>query len=447
MRHLWLDPVGGLAGDMLLGALLDLGAELEAVRAGLEGLPLGGYRLEAEPVMRGPFAATHVRVLPLEGPTGPTSGDAGAAGPGDDHAHSHEHDHAHAHAHAHEHAHKHAHAHDAHPSEPAFPGQPERTWAAIRALLQEARLPERVRERALAVFGALAAAEAHVHGSSVEEVHFHEVGGVDALVDIVGCCLALELLGVERLSCGPLPVASGTIPSAHGPLPLPAPATLRLLEDFRLRPGRPGREQVTPTGAALVAALAEPGEPPAMVLRGSGTGAGTRDPADHPNVLRVLLGEVEEQPDSPVDIEVLTAQMDDLPGEALPPLVEALLAAGALDVTTSSVAMKKGRLGLRVEALSTPEAAPAVIRALLTHGSTFGVRRQAARRTVLQRHHEEVQTPFGPVRIKVGRLEGEVLQAAPEHEDVAARARAAGVPVPRVHSEALAAWMRLNPDR
>jgi uncharacterized protein (TIGR00299 family) protein len=289
-------------------------------------------------------------------------------------------------------------------------------------------------------------------------VVFHEVGALDSLIDVVGACLLLEQLDVEELICGALPLGTGTTHGAHGAIPLPAPATSLLLRGWPVHPGRPGEEQVTPTGAALVAALARPGAPPAMVLEAVGTGAGGRNPPDHPNVLRALLGRAPRPPvaprapsptpadrPTPTRVEVLAAQVDDLPGEHLPPLFEAMLAAGALDVWASPVLMKKGRSGLLVQALATEQEAEAVGRAMLLHGSTFGVRRSSATRQVLDRAHHPVSTPWGPVRIKVGSLDGSVVQASPEYEDVARIAREAGVPAQRVHAAALRAWAEEEP--
>jgi pyridinium-3,5-bisthiocarboxylic acid mononucleotide nickel chelatase len=420
-RVLFIDPVAGLAGDMLCGALLDAGGSLDQLRTDLATLGIKGVRLDARTVNRGAFAAVHFRVRP--------AGDDADADEG--HSHSHSHSHSHAHSHDHDHG-----PDDA--TEPAFPGQPERTLTAITALLTAAPLPPRVRARALGVFQRLAEAEGRMHGQPADAVHFHEVGGVDAIHDIVGACLLLEQLDVGRVVCGPIPLGSGRVRSAHGAIPVPAPATVALLRGWPILAGRPGAERTTPTGAALVAAIAEPGPLPSMVLEAQGIGAGTRDPDDHANVCRVLLGRDADAP-SPTDIVVLAAQMDDLTGEHLPPLLQALLTAGALDARATPVMMKKGRSGLAIEALARPRDADAVAEAMLRHGSTFGVRRHPARRTVLDRWHVRADTPWGSVRVKVGALRGEVLHAAPEHDDVAAVARAAGQPVPRVHYEAIRA--------
>ncbi len=425
-RILVVDPVSGVAGDMLCAALIDLGADLDAVKAGLEGLGLSGYRVSVEQTRRGVFAARRfivtpdapaLTVLPLD----------------------HGHDHSHGHGHSHDHGHDHGHG-------PApWPGQQHRTWRDIRALLTAAELPQRARRRALDTFALLAAAEGRVHGHPPDEVHFHEVGALDSIVDITAACLALELLDVAEIICAPLPLSMGTITTAHGTTPLPAPATAALLAGWPVRPGVPGREEVTPTGAALMAALARPGTMPEMTLLGVGVGAGTRDFPDRPNIVRALLGE-RAAADSPTDIWVLCAQMDDLTGEHLPPLLEAVLAAGALDVYASPVLMKKGRSGLLVTALSDRSSIGRVEEALLRHGSTFGVRRHRTARRVLDRRHVTVSTPFGAVRIKLGSLDGELLHAAPEFEDVRQRAEEAGVPVARVHDAAIASWHTMGSE-
>jgi pyridinium-3,5-bisthiocarboxylic acid mononucleotide nickel chelatase len=437
-RILWVDPVGGAAGDMLCAALLDAGGDIDRLREDLLALPVRGYRLERRDAMRGVFRASwfgvHADPTSLDqapprfrrGPVATGLAPVAAAAAAAAHAHDHGHNHGHSHSHDHDHADE-------------WAGQPDRSWATIRLMIEGADLPERAQQRALRAFARLADAEARVHGTSVDDVIFHEVGAVDSIVDVVGCCLLLEQLDVDRIVCGPLPIASGMIQTAHGPTPLPAPATAALLVGWPTRVGRPGREELTPTGAALLTALAEPGEPPPMVVRRIGCGAGTRNPPDHPNVLRVVLGD-SIAPSSPTEVVVLAAQMDDFSGEHLPPLMEAVLAAGALDVWATPVLMKKGRSGLLVEALCDPGLVGAVEGALMMHGSTFGVRRTSASRTVLERRHQVVTTPYGPVRIKLGSQAGEILHAAPEFQDVLDAARRNGVPVPQVHDVAIAAW-------
>jgi uncharacterized protein (TIGR00299 family) protein len=301
-----------------------------------------------------------------------------------------------------------------------------------------------VRTRALAVFGRLADAEAHTHGVEVDAVHFHEVGAWDSIADIVGTCLALEALDVDTLSAGAPPLSSGSLQTAHGTMPLPAPATLALLQGWPVRAGVPGLEQVTPTGAAILSALATPAPFPTQQLIGTGHGAGTRNPNSHPNLLRATLGEGVAMAPEPMD--VLRAQLDDMSGELIPPLIDALLAAGAVDAFAMPVVMKKGRPGHLIEALAPPAHADAVAEAFLRHAPTFGVRRHRSWRTILDREHEVVEIHGCPVRFKLGRLGGELLHATPEYEDLHAVARATGLPLPRVHSDALAAWHRRTED-
>ena len=260
----------------------------------------------------------------------------------------------------------------------------------------------------------------------------------DSILDMVGVCVGLEWLGIDRVICGPIPASSGTARTAHGLIPLPAPATLELLKGFVLQPVPWPGEHVTPTGAALLAALATQGQLPAMRVERIGYGAGARDPGTHANVLRVLIGEGDA--DSAVEIVELRAQVDDLPGEAVPPLIEALLAAGAIDALCQPVLMKKGRPGLLVTALAAPADRVAVGEALLRHSGSFGYRWEAVRREVLSRDWEAVATPWGSVRIKIGHRGGERLHAAPEFEDCRKLAASAGVALHAVYAAALAAW-------
>lgn len=384
-RILHIDPVGGIAGDMLCAALIDLGADLDAIQSTLDSLGVPEIQVSSEHVQRGAFAAVHFRV------------------------------------------------------ECETEHHPHRTWTDIQALLASEALSTGARRRALAIFGAIAAAEANVHGVDIDDVHFHEVGAWDSIADIVAVSVALEQLGVTTITANSPPLSSGTIQTSHGQMPLPAPATLKMLEGWPVRPGPHGRECTTPTGAGFLAALATPDSLPAMRLIGTGIGAGTRNPTDMPNVVRATLGTALHDA-APSAVVVLEAQMDDLTGEHLPPLIDALLRAGALDAYATPVLMKKGRSGLLVTALATDALAPAVTEALLRHGSTFGVRQSRASRTVLERWHDSVSTPWGTVRVKVGAHNGEVLHASPEYEDVAALALEAGQPVPTVHAAALQAW-------
>ena len=296
MSVLWIDASAGLAGDMLVGALLDAGGRIERIASAAAALGLE-VELSTEQVRRGGFGATKFHVG-FE-------------------------------------AERHQHTH----------------WSELRGRIEAAGLSERTRARSLAVFGLLAKAEARVHGVAVEDVSFHEVGAVDSLVDIVGACVLLET--VEMIVCSPLPAGGGFVQTEHGRLAVPAPATVGVLAGWPMvQDGRDG-ELVTPTGAALVSALATCGSMPSMTLRAQGYGAGTRDPEGWSNTVRVVLGD-HRPAATPTTVEVLEAQVDDLPGEQVPPLIGALLEAGALDAWATPILMKKGRPGLLISALSRP---------------------------------------------------------------------------------------------
>jgi uncharacterized protein (TIGR00299 family) protein len=306
----------------------------------------------------------------------------------------------------------------------------------MRETIEHAALPPPARERALGTLARLAQAEAAVHGAPVEDVHFHEIGAVDTLVDVCGAALLLDDLAVEEVACSPLPYTRGLVESGHGVLPVPAPATVELLRGAQIGGAEGERELVTPTGAALAVTLASSfGPPPAMTLDAVGYGAGTDDFEARPNILRVLLGARAEEP---ADALLLETNLDDLSPELVPDAVEACFAAGALDVWTAPVQMKKGRPGIVLSALARPEVERAVAEAILRETSTLGVRVSAVRRHELEREQRVVRVDGGTVRVKVGRLEGRVVNVAPEHDDCAALARRTGRPVKAVWAEALA---------
>jgi uncharacterized protein (TIGR00299 family) protein len=382
-RVLYVDCVGGVAGDMLLGALLDAGADVAAVRAGLAGLGIDGFALATEPAVRHGIAATRAIV-------------SGA------------------------------------------PGQPHRHWASIRAQIDAAGLPERARARAQEAFRRLAHAEGKIHGVDPEDVHFHEVGEVDAIGEICGVALALEELAIDRVVCSPLPVGGGLVEAAHGRLPLPAPATLALLEGAPLYGVDVEMELVTPTGAALVAALAESyGSLPRLTLAAVGYGAGTRDLAARPNVVRAIVGV--EAGAAAGTVSLIEANLDDLIPELAPDAAAACFAAGALDVWTAPAQMKKGRPGFVMSALARPVDETAVAQAMLRETSTLGVRIARLDRIELERESRTVEVGGEPVRVKVGRLDGKVVNLAPEHADCERAARITGAPVKTVWARALAA--------
>jgi uncharacterized protein (TIGR00299 family) protein len=306
----------------------------------------------------------------------------------------------------------------------------------MRELIESSDLPGPISARALATFSRLAEAEAAVHGAPVDDVHFHELGGVDTLVDVCGAAALLDDLAIERLTCSPLPLAHGTTRTAHGVLPLPAPATVELLRGAQITGEEGHKELVTPTGAALAVTLAESyGPPPALVLELVGYGAGSDDPPERPNVLRVLIGT--SVPDAVREVVLLETNLDDLNPELVPDAVERCFAAGALDVWTSPAQMKKGRPGIVLSALARPAAERAVAAAILEETSALGVRVSRLARYELEREERIVDVDGGRVRVKVGRLDGRVVNVAPEHDDCTAVARRSGRPVKAVWAEAL----------
>jgi uncharacterized protein (TIGR00299 family) protein len=387
----YLDCTGGLAGNMLLAALLDAGAAEETLLAVPDQLGLDGVDIRLERVQRHGIGALHLEVASTR----------------DEH--------------------------------------PHRSWRSIRRQLAAAELSERVRERATAVFHRLAEVEGGIHGVSPEEIHFHELGAVDTLVDIVGSVALLEQLDVNELVCSPLPMGQGVVRAAHGILPLPAPATTALLVGAPVYGVEVEGELVTPTGAALASTLADRWGPmPAMTLGRIGYGAGTADFAQRANLVRVLLGHATERAEPEHEVALLETNLDDLSPELVPDAVERCFAAGALDVWTAPVAMKKGRPGIVLSALARPEAEPAVARAIFQETTALGVRVARLRRYELEREERTVKVDGVAVRVKLGRLEGRIVNVAPEHDDCAAVARRTGAPVKSVWAAALAAARELT---
>jgi uncharacterized protein (TIGR00299 family) protein len=302
-----------------------------------------------------------------------------------------------------------------------------------------------VEDRALAVFQALANAEAQVHGLPVDQVTFHEVGAADSIADIVSACVLIEQLGITRILCTELPMGGGPVSTAHGEITAPAPATVTLLKGWPCFQDQRRGELVTPTGAALVATLATPGPMPTMRPQSCGFGAGTWNPSGWSNHVRVVLGE-SDQDTTPTSVLELQTQVDDMRGEEVPALLDALFSAGALDAWSQSISMKKGRPALLLSALCRPQDRAAVSRAMLRHSTSFGLRVQALEREVLRREHVQVQTAFGPIRIKVGWLGGDRLQASPEHKDCAQAALAHDQPLRSVYAAAQAAYRSAHPE-
>ncbi len=413
-KTLWIDASVGVAGDMLLAALLDAGANVDAVRSGLKTLNLPGWTLEPTQTQRGAFRATYagVRVNNAEPDpgAGPPDGVPRGTTPGTGNTVGHTHG-GHTHSHTHSHVHTHTESGDTHVDDS------HRPYREVKRLLNAAGLPERVLHRALTVYDRLAVAEAHMHGMDIEDVVLHEVGAIDAIVDIVGCCLALEDLDIQDIIATPLPMGTGSVVSAHGVIPLPAPATLSICQGYPVVESRWPGEWVTPTGAALVCALAKPGGVPAMTVRATGYGAGRKDPPQVANLVRVVLGDT---PTVAADAVVeVAANVDDMIGEHIPGLIDALLAAGAVDAWVVPVLMKKGRPGYTVHALCKTPDVDVVSDTLLRHSSTLGVRQTPHQRRILDRWTTSVQTAYGVIRVKVGGRDSTAWHASPEHADVA----------------------------
>jgi uncharacterized protein (TIGR00299 family) protein len=314
-----------------------------------------------------------------------------------------------------------------------------RTFADVRRLVEEAGLPGRITRRAIATFRLLAEAEGDVHSVTPKDVTFHEVGATDSILDIVGSCVALELLEAETISCGPLPMGTGTVPSAHGPLPVPAPATLEVLKGSRVRWTEEPAETTTPTGAALMMSLtggAFTEAAPPMVLRGIGYGAGRAALEHAPNVLRAVVGGLEGVTGS---VELVEANVDDAPGELLGAAVEKLLEAGALDAWLEPITMKKGRGAYKVCTLAESSERERLVRLLMRETGALGVRHLHVGRTVAERRLVEVELAYGRCKVKVGSIDGEDFVVSPEYADAVELARKNSLSLPRVYADARAA--------
>ena len=379
----WLDCTAGASGDMLLGALVDAGAPLDVLQAAVDAVGVEPVRLRAEPVLRAGLGATRVHVEVADTSSG-------------------------------------------------------RTWADIRELLGAAALAEPVRALALDVFGRLAQAEAQVHRIPADEVHFHEVGALDAVADIVGVAAGLHTLGLTGLHAGPVSLGSGSTRGAHGALPVPVPAVLALLAGAPVQGGAVPHEMCTPTGAALLAATVTTwGDLPPMTLSRVGTGAGGRDPVETANVLRLVLGEPRDSPSG--EALVLEANVDDLDPRLWPGVLDALLGAGADDAWLTPVLMKKGRPAHVLAVLCRQGQAEVLRDVVFRQTSTLGLRETRVAKRALERAELVVDVDGQPVRVKTGLLAGEVVNVQPEWTDVAAAAAVLGRPAKQVLAAAAAA--------
>lgn len=458
MKAVYFDAFSGVSGDMILGSLLDVGVEIDSLREDLARLPVRGYHLHATRRTKAGMSGTKFDVH---------------LGEAREHAHAAEEE-----GHHHEpqnspdsqpgapEGHTHAHAGRSHPSIPD-PGHADcgphhghaevRDFRSIADMVSGSSLPGPVRDRALGVFRRIAEAEGKIHGCPPESVHFHEVGAVDSIVDVVGGCLALEALGRPRVFAAPLIEGTGWIRCAHGRFPVPAPATLEILaaRGLTLRQCEEPHEMVTPTGAAFLAEFAEAfGPMPAMRLERVGYGLGTRDMRTRPNVLRAVLGELESEPGGSVtslDWEVdqvgcLETNLDDANPEVLGHFLDRALAAGALDVFYGPVQMKKNRPGVVLTVLCPAAECDRFSELILRETTAFGVRRGVLERRKLRREFLSVDTPVGRIKVKVGRLDGRIVQVAPEYESCRAVAAERGVPLKAVYTAAVQAVPAFSGD-
>ena len=425
-RTIYFDCFSGASGDMLLGALLELGLDLDRLREELRKLTLDGYRIETRRVERSALSATKVDVIVADLVEGP----GGAV-----HSHVAGHDHDHTHGHTHDPLH-----HEDEASDPEDEHH-SKGLAEILQLIEASSLSDLTKERSRIAFRRLGEAEAKAHGTTPDDVHFHEVGAVDAIVDIVGCMIGFELLGIEHFLCSPINVGGGTVTFSHGVYPVPAPATAELLRGVPIYSGAVQKELVTPTGAAILTTVVESFGPlPAFVVDRIGYGAGTRDVPRHPNVLRAMIGEAVDAGAGTDRVVVIEAAIDDMTPEAVGHFIERAMAEGALDVYVAPVHMKKNRPGVALTVLAEPGDLDRLSRLVFRETTTIGLRHREVSRRVLDRQLVVVETAVGPIHVKVARLDGDVVNAAPEYEDCHEAAVRTGHSLQAIQAMAAAAY-------
>lgn len=455
MRIAYLECFSGISGDMFMGALIDAGVPPEVFIRTVEALSVDA-RLEIRRVDRSGISATKVDVIAAgekELPREEFWAKEQDEHNGHTHAHSHsheaEHSHSHTEAHSHrhdpEHGHAHSHDHNHESGDSHSHVHPHRGLREIREIINKAGISQSAKERAIRIFEALGAAEAKVHNSDIEKIHFHEVGAIDAIVDIVCATVGAEQLGVDEWVCSPLNVGGGTVVCAHGTFPIPAPATLELLKHAPVYSGEIQKELVTPTGAAIVSVLISRFlQFPAITPEKSGYGAGSRDFKGVPNVVRLTIGEAAQMDALPArmeEITILEANVDDMTPQIFGYVMERALALGALDVFGTAVQMKKNRPGMLLTVLCPPEKKPALTRLIFAETTTLGVRMRQESRAVLARRHVNVRTQWGEVRMKLANLNGHVSNYAPEYEDCRRIAEARQVPLKTVMQEAIKIYL------
>jgi pyridinium-3,5-bisthiocarboxylic acid mononucleotide nickel chelatase len=392
MKTVYFDCFAGISGDMTIGALLDAGVDFDALKNQLATLALSGYELGVEKVKRSGIAATKFNVKVDEGK------------------------------------------------------QPARKLAGISEIIHNSPLSESVKKRSLSVFEKIAIAEAHVHGTTIDRIHFHEVGAVDSIIDVIGAMIGFELLGIEKFLASPLRVGFGTVKVAHGLMPVPAPATAELVKGLPIYAGEIEGEFVTPTGAAIVAVLCEGyGTMPSMQIERNAYGAGTRDPKGFPNALRIVLGSVEEvapQVEEAQTVIVIETNIDDMNPQAYGYVMDKAFALGALDVFVTPIQMKKDRPAVMLTALCEQKDFEALTELILSETTTLGVRYYEAKRRTLARQIIEVETAYGQVRVKLACVGNRIMHFQPEFGDCAKLAEKTGVSLIEIQSAASAAYRK-----
>jgi pyridinium-3,5-bisthiocarboxylic acid mononucleotide nickel chelatase len=433
MRIAYLECFSGISGDMFLGALVDAGVPPELFTRTVSALGIEA-RLEISRVQRSGISAIKLDVITPEGKELPREEYLGLAST-HDLAHGHTHDHGHEHSHEHgKHELMHHHAH--------------RGLKEIRDIIGKAAISESAKQRAIRIFEVLGAAEAKIHNTDIEKIHFHEVGAIDAIVDIVCAAVGAEALGVDAFVCSPLNVGGGMVTCAHGTFPIPAPATLEMLKDAPIYSGEIQKELVTPTGAAIVRVLASRFAGfPRMKAEKVGYGAGSRDIKNHPNVLRITIGETEQDHAAAAPeetISILEANVDDMTPQVFGYVMDRVLQEGALDVFGTSLQMKKNRPGMLLTVLCKPLDAERLTRLIFAETTTLGVRMREEKRACLTRRWLAVGTRWGDVRMKVANLNGSVCNCAPEYEDCRKIAEEHRIPLKLVMQEALRIYLERN---
>jgi uncharacterized protein (TIGR00299 family) protein len=437
MRILYFDCFNGASGDMILGALLDAGLPLEALKAALGSLAIEDFEVTTERVLRAGVSATKFRLI--ERHPEPVHAHGHSHDDSDAQGHDHPHEHGHGHIHDDESLHRHVHSHD-HGHAHGEGHHPHRSLPEIHTHIDRSALTPAGKARAKALCQRLAEAEAAIHQMPVDRVHLHEVGALDSIVDIVGAVFALDWFKADEIVCSPLNVGRGMVRSAHGVFPVPAPATVSLLGAAPIFSRGPEAELLTPTGALLLTGhAARFSAVPAMRVTATGYGAGDRDFHETPNVLRVLVGEADASHTHRV--LVVECEIDDMNPQLYGPLMDQLYAAGALEVFYSPVQMKKNRPGTMVTVLAPPETRTKIADTLFRETTTIGVRYSERERECLTREWRSVETPFGAIRIKIARRGDTIANAQPEFDDCAKLAQALGVPIKDVHAAALRAWL------